>query len=145
MARRKEPTFAELLIQAAGEAAVHAGGDREIVRKSRVTRRALTARDVNLRRPARPSPARIREIRNELDLSQSVFSDLLNVSASTVRAWEQGQRVPDGPTLRLLEIAEHHPSALLDLATRRTMRGESSWSGVPVRALATTARRARPE
>lgn len=118
MARERDPSFAELLLQAAREAAAHASGDEDIVRKSAVTRRALTARDVSLRPPARPSPAEIRQIRDELDLSQSVFGDLLNVSASAVRAWEQGQRRPDGPSLRLLEVAAHHPSALLKLATK---------------------------
>jgi DNA-binding transcriptional regulator YiaG len=38
---------------------------------------------------------------------------MLNVSPATVRAWEQGVRVPDGPSLRLLEIAERQPAVLL--------------------------------
>lgn len=37
-------------------------------------------------------------------MSQPVFASLLNVKAATVRAWEQGQRVPDGAPARLLEI-----------------------------------------
>jgi transcriptional regulator with XRE-family HTH domain len=44
---------------------------------------------------------------------------LLNVSRSTVRAWEQGRRSPDGPSLRLLEVAAERPSALLEVATGR--------------------------
>jgi DNA-binding transcriptional regulator YiaG len=39
---------------------------------------------------------------------------MLNVSSSTVQAWEQGVRAPDGASLRLLEIAENHPGALLE-------------------------------
>jgi len=39
---------------------------------------------------------------------------MLNVSGSTVRAWEQGAREPEGPTLRLLEIAEKNPAVLVD-------------------------------
>jgi putative transcriptional regulator len=52
----------------------------------------------------------IRRVRRDvLGVSQAVFADALNVSRATVRAWEQGVRAPEGPTLRLLEIAEEHP------------------------------------
>jgi DNA-binding transcriptional regulator YiaG len=115
----QEQSFAELLLQVAREAAAHAGGDRDVVRSASVTRRALTAREVTLPPPERPSPARIREIRHRLDVSQSVFGELLNVSRSTVRAWEQGQRSPDGSSLRLLEVAAHRPAALLEVAMKR--------------------------
>jgi DNA-binding XRE family transcriptional regulator len=60
---------------------------------------------------------RIRALRDGLGVSQAVFADLLNVSLSTVRAWEQGQRRPHGPSLRLLEVAEEEPRALLGLAS----------------------------
>jgi putative transcriptional regulator len=53
-------------------------------------------------------------IRRRLGLSQTVFATTLNVSPATVRAWEQGARVPDGASLRLLEIAERHPDILLE-------------------------------
>ena len=55
---------------------------------------------------------RIRAIRRLLAFSQHVFAEALNVSVQTVRAWEQGTRTPDGPTLRLLEIAEEHPEVI---------------------------------
>ena len=38
------------------------------------------------------------------NMSQPVFASLLNVKPSTIRAWEQGQRTPDGTAARLLEI-----------------------------------------
>jgi putative transcriptional regulator len=122
MAGKKEESFAELLLKSAREAAAHASGDREVVRSSSVTRRALTVREVTVPPPERPSPARIREIRDRLDVSQAVFGELLNVSRSTVRAWEQGQRSPDGPSLRLLQVAADRPSALLEVVTRRKGR-----------------------
>jgi len=37
---------------------------------------------------------------------------VLNVSAATVKAWEQGNRVPEGPIMRLLQIAEEYPEIL---------------------------------
>lgn len=122
MPGKKEESFAELLLKGAREAAAHASGDREVVERSSVTRRALTVREVTVPPPERPSPARIREIRDRLDVSQAVFGELLNVSRSTVRAWEQGQRSPDGPSLRLLQVAADRPSALLEVVTRRKGR-----------------------
>lgn len=116
MAGNNSTSFADLLLQGAREAAAHARGEEALTRTSRVTR--VTARDITLRAPNRPTAAQIRKIRDSLGLSQAVFGELLNVSASTVRAWEQGQRLPDGPSLRLLEVAEHDPSALLKLATK---------------------------
>ena len=37
-------------------------------------------------------------------MSQPQFALLLNVTTSTVRAWEQGQKTPSGSASRLLEI-----------------------------------------
>ena len=59
---------------------------------------------------------RVRSVRRKLAVSQREFADLLNVSVSAVRAWEQGLRTPDGASARLLEIAEHHPEVLLNVA-----------------------------
>lgn len=55
----------------------------------------------------------IRRIRGDLRLSQPVFASLLNVSPETVKAWEQGKRVPEGAAVRLLEVAEDYPGVLL--------------------------------
>ncbi len=65
------------------------------------------------KRPAAPYAERIRQIRQRLDLSRQAFADILNVSVATVRSWEQGVRTPDGASIRLLDIAERHPEALL--------------------------------
>lgn len=122
MSDKREPTFGERLIRGAREAAAHAAGSEEAVESAKVTWRTLTARSVRLRPPTPPSPDRIRQIRDDLDLSQRVFAALLNVSASTVRAWEQGQRTPQGPSVRLLEIAEHHPTAFLIMVDQGATR-----------------------
>jgi predicted RNase H-like HicB family nuclease/DNA-binding XRE family transcriptional regulator len=58
----------------------------------------------------------IREIRGRLRVTQSRFAKMLNVSVSTIRAWEQDLRQPGGPTLRLLELAERHPEVLMESA-----------------------------
>lgn len=62
---------------------------------------------------------RIRRIRRRLDASQREFAEMLNVSLGTVRSWEQGLRTPDGAARRLLDIAEHQPDVLLDVADQR--------------------------
>lgn len=52
-------------------------------------------------------------MRDKLNFSQQVFVAALTVSDGTVKAWEQGRRTPDSPTLQLLEIAEEHPETFL--------------------------------
>jgi hypothetical protein len=46
----------------------------------------------------------------------------LHVSPETIRAWEQGKRESDGPTLRLLEVAEQHPEVFLGKMRKRARR-----------------------
>ena len=58
------------------------------------------------------TPEKIKTIRKKTNLSQSVFAKLLNVSLSSVRQWEQGQRVPTGATRVLLELLDKSPNIL---------------------------------
>jgi DNA-binding transcriptional regulator YiaG len=118
--------FGNALIGALEEAVAFERGDLPEVRVDRVE---ITARNARIT----PAPAydaeRIRAIRRGLSLSQAVFAEMLNVSASTVRAWEQGAREPDGPTRRLLQVAELHPDALTDAVygTRATEYRAQGW------------------
>ena len=71
-----------------------------------------TLRTTELPRPPKAAvskPSRIIRIRQRLNVSQSVFARLLNVSPVTAKSWESGRRQPSGPACRLLEIAESHP------------------------------------
>lgn len=54
----------------------------------------------------------IQEIRSKTRFSQSVFAKLLNVSASSVRQWEQGKRSPTGSTKVLLDLLTKKPHIL---------------------------------
>ena len=54
----------------------------------------------------------IKEIRSFMHLSQAVFAKLLNVSTSSIRQWEQGQRNPSGSTIILLELLQKNPNLL---------------------------------
>jgi len=58
-------------------------------------------------------PKEIRTLREGLNLSQAVFGRVLNVPQVTVVKWERGERKPSGAALRLLEIAERSPEALI--------------------------------
>jgi len=61
--------------------------------------------------------AQIREIRKKTNLSKIVFAELLNVSPSSVRQWEQGIKVPKGSAKVLLELLNKSPH-LLDYRIR---------------------------
>lgn len=50
--------------------------------------------------------ARVKALRERLNLSQAVLASVLNTSASTVRKWEVGDKRPSGPSQRLLDIIE---------------------------------------
>lgn len=51
-------------------------------------------------------------LRKFVGLSQTAFARALGISVHTLRNWEQGRRVPDGPGLALLRIAARHPSVV---------------------------------
>ncbi len=46
----------------------------------------------------------IRSMREKLKLSQTVLASVLNTSVSTIRKWEQGDKLPSGPSLKLLNL-----------------------------------------
>lgn len=115
-ARKKSSTIGEQAIEGPEEAVTFEYGKLPGTRADRVM---LTARVAE----APPAPtytsARIARIRDGLRLSQAVFAMALNVSAETVRAWEQGKREPDGAALRLLQIAEQHPEWIMETVSIR--------------------------
>ena len=48
----------------------------------------------------------IQSIRIKNKASQSVFAAYLNTSPSTVQKWEAGQKKPNGPSLKLLNLVD---------------------------------------
>lgn len=112
-------SLGDLLIQSLGDAVAFESGALE-ARTHTVER---TARDTKVDAPPRYDGPRIRTIRLRLAYSQHIFAKILNVSDQTIKAWEQGTRAPDGPTLRLLEIAEEAPEVF---ARKTHARGETS-------------------
>ena len=54
------------------------------------------------------SSSDIKQIRESLHVSQSVFASILNISPSTVQKWEIGDKRPSGSSLKLLNIVKRH-------------------------------------
>jgi putative transcriptional regulator len=55
-------------------------------------------------------------LRRFIGLTQQAFADALGISVATLRNWEQGRRMPEGPALALLRIAARHPNVLRESA-----------------------------
>lgn len=68
-------------------------------------------------KPARATvfrPADVKAVRAKLGTSQSEFALMIGVSVATLRNWEQGRRMPEGPALALLRVAAKHPDIVID-------------------------------
>lgn len=60
----------------------------------------------------------IKRIREGYELTQTQFAAMLGISVRTLRNWEQGRRVPEGPAMVLLQVAAKHPEAILDVVRK---------------------------
>ena len=92
----KDELFKELV------ASVHEGG--AILRGERAASRQFIVGGPDVKR-----------IRANYKLSQGEFASLLGISVATLRNWEQGRRIPEGPARILLQVAAKHPDALWDV------------------------------
>lgn len=115
--RARTASVGEQIIAGLQEAIAFERGDRQ---GAKVSTRRRTARDTTAAAARHFSAREIAELRTKtLGLSQPVFARALNVSPATVRAWEQKQKKPGGPALRLLEIAAKHPAVITSGITGR--------------------------
>jgi len=67
-------------------------------------------------KPSRVSkfnPVIVTNIRKKLHVSQAKFAYLIGVNIDTLQNWEQGRRIPEGPALALLKVAEANPEAVI--------------------------------
>lgn len=62
--------------------------------------------------------ADVRKIRDSLGVTQEDFALMIGVSVATLRNWEQGRRVPDGPAQALLRVAAANPKAVAAALSR---------------------------
>ena len=76
----------------------------------------------------------VRQIRENLSVSQDDFAALMGVSVNTVQNWEQGRRTPTGPARVLLTIVQHQPDILTEpwFAACRGFRASRRRSLAPV-------------
>jgi DNA-binding transcriptional regulator YiaG len=109
---KKKGSIEERLIRSMGQAVEIAEGTTAPSRDYDVP--LLTATRVSVPPAPEYDAKSVIAIRNSLNLSQTVFAQALNVSAGTVRSWEQGEKPPQGPSRRLLQIAAESPESLLD-------------------------------
>jgi putative transcriptional regulator len=65
----------------------------------------------------------VRRARQSLRLSQAEFAAMLNVPTATLRNWEQGRCVPDGPARALLVVAARRPDAVYEALHEASVRG----------------------
>lgn len=93
-------------------------GDETKAKRTRVS--LMTARVATAERAPHFGPKRIKALRQKtLGLSQTLFAEALNASPQTVQGWEQGTKKPSGPAIRLLELAEEHPSLIRERVVAR--------------------------
>jgi putative transcriptional regulator len=59
------------------------------------------------------SPIDVKNVRAKMGMSQNEFASAFGISVSTLRHWERGDRVPQGPALVLLNVVEKEPQAVL--------------------------------
>ena len=59
------------------------------------------------------TPAQIKGLRKKNKASQAVFAAYMNTTVSTVQKWEQGQKKPNGISLKLLSLIDRHGLTLL--------------------------------
>ena len=51
----------------------------------------------------------VKKVREQLNVSQPIFAQILGVSDDTVKAWERGANKPSGSSARLIQIAKEDP------------------------------------
>jgi len=65
----------------------------------------------------------VKRLRATYRLSQDGFAALLGISVKTLRNWEQGRRIPEGPARVLLQVAARHPEAVWDVVRPSARHG----------------------
>ncbi|KAA0911281.1 DNA-binding transcriptional regulator [Pusillimonas sp. ANT_WB101] len=79
----------------------------DLHRQGFITKRQMNQYDALCLDPIPPYDSEeIRAMREKLKLSQTVLASVLNTSVSTIRKWEQGDKHPSGPSLKLLNLLD---------------------------------------
>ena len=92
----------------------------------------LTVRTIEVEEPSQYDARDVKETRAVLNVSQSVFAQLVGVSDVLVRSWERGVRSPAPIARRLLDQIRAHPDQFATLVRpvngtpREVVRRENS-------------------
>ena len=55
----------------------------------------------------------VKEIRSNVNMTQTEFASNFGISLGTLRHWERGDRTPRGPALVLLTVLAKNPEAVI--------------------------------
>lgn len=55
----------------------------------------------------------VKEVRHNVDMTQTEFASTFGISLGTLRHWERGDRTPRGPALVLLNVLAKEPQAVI--------------------------------
>ena len=92
----KTTTFGQQLLKSMEQALAHAKGEPVPVRATTVLVPKVD----------------VRAIRERQRLSQAQFAARYGFTPASVRNWEQGRRIPDGPARILLAVIDQHPEVV---------------------------------
>lgn len=56
------------------------------------------------------TPAEIKQIRKNANMTQALFASYIGVSVKTVEAWESGKNQPEGAARRMLALTRSNPA-----------------------------------
>lgn len=74
-----------------------------------MTKQNLTAQPIELRR------VDVKALRQRLGISQEAFAGRYGLDVATVRNWEQGRTIPEGPAAALLQLIDRDPDKIVEL------------------------------
>ncbi len=59
-----------------------------------------------------PETIDVKAIRTKIGMTQEEFAGRFGFSVNTLRHWEQGRRIPEGPTRAYLLVIDRNPKAV---------------------------------
>ena len=51
-----------------------------------------------------------KQLEKKVNMTQTLFAQMLGVSKKTIEAWEAGTNIPNGSAMRLLQIFSENPA-----------------------------------
>ena len=77
-----------------------------------------------------PEDIDVKAIRAKLHMTQEEFAGRFGFSINTLRHWEQGRRVPEGPTRAYLLVIDRNPKAVQKALRAEQLKASATRSNV---------------